>query len=60
MTHLSGWLRTVDGRTPASPEKPQNDDSPANANQQWFQPCAKWISQPSTVGVLFRLVSVAT
>ena len=27
---------TVDGRNPATPEKPWNDDSPANAGKQWF------------------------
>ena len=41
---ISGFLRrcrilsihTVDGRNPASPEKPWNDGSPVNANKQWL------------------------
>ena len=36
----------------APPEKPWNDDSPVNTNEQWDSPWfhsgAKWISQPST------------
>ena len=26
----------MDGRNPAPPKKPWNDDSPANTNEQWF------------------------
>ena len=41
-------LFTLDGRNPAPPKKPRNENSPANSDQQGFQPwCqsgAKWIS----------------
>ena len=29
---------TVDGRNPAPPKKPRNDDSLVNTNNPWFQP----------------------
>ena len=43
-THLSGnaQLATVDGRNPAPPKKPWNDDSLVNDNQQWFPMVLKW------------------
>ena len=41
-------MNTVDGRNPAPPKKPWNDDCPANANNSWFQPWfesgVRWIS----------------
>ena len=40
---LSGPHRcTVDGRNPAPPKKPWNDESPVNANKQWFLMVSKW------------------
>ena len=33
---------TVDGRNPAPPKKPWNDDSPVNTNKQWFPMVSKW------------------
>ena len=33
---------TVDGRNPAPPKKPWNDDPPANTNKQWFSMISKW------------------
>ena len=33
---------TVDGRNPAPPEKPWNDDSPVNTNKQWLPMVSKW------------------
>ena len=35
-------LHTVDGRNPAPPKKPWNDDSPVNTNTQWFPMVSKW------------------
>ena len=32
----------VDGRNPAPPKKPWNDDSLVNTNQQWFPMVSKW------------------
>ena len=32
----------MDGRNPAPPKKPWNDDSPVNANEQWFATVSKW------------------
>ena len=33
---------TVDGRNPAPPKKPRNDDSPVNTNKQWLPMVSKW------------------
>ena len=52
---FTGKRRTVDGRNPAPPQKPWNDDSSANTNNQGFPMVSKWcerISQPSTVWIL--------
>ena len=47
-----GQGNTVDGQNSAPPKKRWNDDSPANNNKQWFQPClARGAGfRPSTVG----------
>ena len=53
---MGGAGETVDGRNPAPPKKPWNDDSPANTNKPYGFPFsvrgAKRMSQPSTVGIL--------
>ena len=36
------YAHTVDGRNPAPPKTPWNDDSPVNANEQWFATVSKW------------------
>ena len=41
-------FNTVDGRNPAPPKKPWNDDSPVNTNNQWFPMVAKWSRISST------------
>ena len=33
---------TVDGRNPAPPKKPCDDDPPVNTNKQWFPILSKW------------------
>ena len=33
---------TVDGRNPAPPKRPRNDDYPPNTNKQWFPIVSKW------------------
>ena len=33
---------TVDGRNPAPPKKPRNDDSLVNTNKQWLSMVSKW------------------
>ena len=33
---------TVDGRNPAPPKKPWNDDSPVKTNEQWFPMVSTW------------------
>ena len=43
----------MDGRTPATVEKPWNDDSPVNTSKQWFPMVSKWcgiLSIHSTLG----------
>ena len=37
MSPIRKWDSTVDGRNPAPPKKPWNDESPVNTNQQWFR-----------------------
>ena len=32
----------MEGRNPAPPKKPWNDDSPVNTNNQWFPMVSKW------------------
>ena len=32
----------MNGRNPAPPKKPWNDDSPVNTNKQWFRMVSKW------------------
>ena len=38
---------TVDGRNPAPPKKPRNDDPPVNANKHWFPMGSIWCRIPS-------------
>ena len=35
-------VHTVDGRNPAPPKKPWNDDSPVNTHKHWFFVVSKW------------------
>ena len=42
-SNLARETHTVDGRNPAPPKKPWNDDSHVNTNKPWFQPWfQKW------------------
>ena len=43
---------TMDGRNPAPPKKPWNDDSPANTNKQWFLMVSKWCRISSIHSIL--------
>ena len=48
-------VHTVDGRNPAPPKKPWNDDSLVNTNQQWFPMVSKWC-RISSIHRTFSLV----
>ena len=49
----TGSEHTVDGRNPAPPKKPWNDDSLVNANKQWFPMASKWCRILSTHSIIF-------
>ena len=46
---LLASCHTVDGRNPAPPKKPWNDDSPVNTNQPWFLIVSIWCEGISSI-----------
>ena len=52
----------MDGRNPAPPQKPCNDDSPANTKKEWFPLLSKWCrisSIHSSMGIGFVLGTIS-
>ena len=54
LRHFSAWMDGI----PAPPKKPWHEDSPVNANKQWFPVVSKWCRIPSIRSMAFSVANV--